>query len=193
MAPIKAPDERIPVSGANEPAGRNPVGGTGKAERRRTQGAARRLRRQAQRCPVKVGGKGSNDDGTSVIQADRQPALMESCTREINDACQLAPNDAVNPNGPRALLREEAVDAAGRPGRDATAEEVSVLSPDRTAESKGGCENRPVLRIACAKPLPRFGFEIAIEVQADQSPERSYGSQKRPMLSRDRRRVSPPS
>jgi len=59
---------RIPVSGANEPAGRNPAGGTGKAERRRTQGAARRLRRQAQRCPVKVGGKESNDDGTNVIQ-----------------------------------------------------------------------------------------------------------------------------
>jgi hypothetical protein len=52
------------------PAGRNPVGGTGKAERRRTQGPARRLRRQAQRCSVKVGGKGSND-GISVIQADR--------------------------------------------------------------------------------------------------------------------------
>ena len=53
---------RIPVSGANEPAGRNPVGGTGKAERRRTQGAARRLGRQAQRCPVKVGGKVNNDN-----------------------------------------------------------------------------------------------------------------------------------
>jgi hypothetical protein len=32
-----------------------------------------------------------------------------------------------------------------------------------------GCENRPVLRIACAKSLPRFGFEIAIDIQADES------------------------
>ena len=70
------------------------------------------------------------------------------------------------PNGRRALLREEAVDAAGRPGGDATAEEVGVLSPDRTAESKGRCENRPVLRIACAEPLPRFGFEVAVEIIA---------------------------
>ena len=44
--------------------------------------------------------RGSNDDGTDVIQADRQPALMESHSREINDACRLAPNAAVNPNGP---------------------------------------------------------------------------------------------
>jgi hypothetical protein len=29
------------------------------------------------------------------------------------------------------------------------------------------------------RAFPRFGFELAIEVQADQSPERSYGSQKR--------------
>jgi len=53
---------RIPVSNANELEERNPAGGTDKAERRRAPGAARRLRRQAQRCPVKVGGRGSNDD-----------------------------------------------------------------------------------------------------------------------------------
>jgi hypothetical protein len=41
-----------------------------------------------------------------------------------------------------------------------------ILSPDRTAESQGGCANRPVVRFACVEPLPRFGFEIAIEVQA---------------------------
>jgi hypothetical protein len=35
----------------------------------------------------------------------------------------------------RALLRQEAVDAGGRPRCDATAEEVRVLSPDRTPES----------------------------------------------------------
>jgi hypothetical protein len=85
------------------------------------------------------------------------------------------PND-VSPNVRRSLLRQEAVDAGGRPRCDATAEEVRVLSPDRTAESKGGCENRPVVRITCVKPLPRFGFEIALEVQTDQSPERGYGS-----------------
>ena len=51
---------RIRVSAANEPGGRNLVGGADKAERRRTQGEARRSRRQAQRCPVRVGGKGSN-------------------------------------------------------------------------------------------------------------------------------------
>ena len=67
-------------------------------------------------------------------------------------------------------LHQEAVDAAGRPGRDATGEKVCVLSPDRTAKSEGGCKNWPVLRIACPEPFPRFGFEIAIEVQADQSP-----------------------
>jgi hypothetical protein len=47
------------VSAANEPGGRNLAGGADKAERRRTQGAARRSRRQAQRCPVKVGGGGA--------------------------------------------------------------------------------------------------------------------------------------
>ena len=43
----------IPVSAANEPAGRNLAGGADKAERRLMQGAARRSRRQAQQCPVK--------------------------------------------------------------------------------------------------------------------------------------------
>ena len=33
----------------------------------------------------------------------------------------------------RWLLRKENVDAAGRPGGDATAEEVGIFSPDRTA------------------------------------------------------------
>ena len=61
----------VPVSGASEPEGRNPAGGTGKAERRRTQGAARRLRRQARRCPVMPGGKRSNEKGINVIQAVR--------------------------------------------------------------------------------------------------------------------------
>jgi hypothetical protein len=84
---------RIPVSGANEPAGRNTGGGTGKAERRRTQGAARRLRRQAQRCPVKVGGKESNDDGINVIQTVVWPSTVRSGARDSNEVPQLAAND----------------------------------------------------------------------------------------------------
>jgi hypothetical protein len=84
---------RIPVSSANEPAGRNPAGGTGKAERRLTQGAARRLRRQAQRCPVKVGDKGSNDDGTSVIQKVGWPSTVRSGARDSNQVLQLGAND----------------------------------------------------------------------------------------------------
>ena len=59
---------------------------------------------------------------------------------------------------------------------------VRVLRPDRTAERKGGCENRPILRIACAEPLSRFGLEITIEVKAHQSPECRYGSQERQRL-----------
>ncbi len=63
-----------------------------------------------------------------------------------------------------------------------------ILSPDRTAESQGGCANRPVVRFACVEPLPRFGFEIAIEVQAAASRARLWISET-PMLSWDRRRV----
>jgi hypothetical protein len=78
----------------------------------------------------------------------------------------------------RTLLRKENVDAAGRPGRNATAEEVGVFSPDRTAEGQGGCENRPVLWIACAEPLSRFGFKVAAEVVADDGTEGGHGSQR---------------
>jgi hypothetical protein len=96
---------RIPVSGANEPAGRNTGGGTGKAERRRTQGAARRLRRQAQRCPVKVGGKESNDDGINVIQTVVWPSTVRSGARDSNEVPQLRGQRPVNPRRAEALLR----------------------------------------------------------------------------------------
>jgi len=59
MVQVTGETRRIPASEANELEERNPAGGTDKAERRRAQGAARRLRRQAQRCPVKIGGKGT--------------------------------------------------------------------------------------------------------------------------------------
>lgn len=89
-------------------------------------------------------------------------------------------------NGRRALLRQEAVDARGHPRCDATAEEVRILSPNRTAESQGGCANRSVARFACVEPLPRFGFEIAIEVQAAESRAQLWILET-PMLSWDRR------
>ena len=47
---------------------------------------------------------------------------------------------------------------------DATSEEIGVFGPDRTVESKGRCQNRPVLRIACAEALPRFGFELTVQI-----------------------------
>ena len=75
-------------------------------------------------------------------------------------------------------MREEAVDAGRRPGRDATAKEAGVFRPDRTSEGQGGCENWPVIRVARAKPLSRFGFKVPVEIWVDDRPERGYGSQR---------------
>ncbi len=67
------------------------------------------------------------------------------------------------------LLSKKATDAGGRPCGDATAEEVGVLRPDRTAEGKRGREDGPVFGIAYAQPLPRFGFEVAVDILTDNS------------------------
>ena len=62
-------------------------------------------------------------------------------------------------------------------GRDATAEELGVLSPNRTAESQGGCKNRPLLRFACTESLPRIGFDVGDSVLF--TLERGQGFQRR--------------
>src|SRR5215471_16518951 len=64
------------------------------------------------------------------------------------------------------LLREKNVDTAGSPSGDARSEEIGVFRPDRTVKSKGRCENRPVLRIACSEAFPRFGFEVTVQIIA---------------------------
>ena len=96
---------RIPVSEANEPEGRNPAGGTDKAERRRTQGAARRSRRQAQQCPVKVGGKWSNEDGTMVIQTVGWAEYGSILASAIAIGSLNSGPTTGKPNGAEALLR----------------------------------------------------------------------------------------
>jgi hypothetical protein len=77
----------------------------------------------------------------------------------------------------RVLLIKKDIDARGRPSGDATSEEVGVLRPDRAAESEGCCQNRPVPRIACAEPLPRFAFEVSIEFVAYYGGQRGHGLQ----------------
>jgi hypothetical protein len=114
------------------------LGGTGKAERSRTHGAVRRLRRQAQRAQSRSAAKGAmikeaTQSRRFVWPYRSNPRAQHQLPLKLGSA----PNHAVAQTGTRALLRQEAVDAGRRPGRDATAEEVSVLSPDRTAESKG--------------------------------------------------------
>lgn len=46
------------------------------------------------------------------------------------------------------LLSKETTDAGGGPRGDATAEEVGVFGPDRTAEGEGGGEDGPVFGIS---------------------------------------------
>src|SRR5579859_4317414 len=75
----------------------------------------------------------------------------------------------------RVLLIKKDIDARGRPSGDTTSEEVGVLCPDRAAESEGCCQNRPVLRIACAEPVPRFAFEVPIKFVAYYGGQRSHG------------------
>src|SRR5215469_3795968 len=79
-----------------------------------------------------------------------------------------------NRKPPRELLTEKDVDAVGCPGSNAAAEEVSVLSPDRTTESQCRCQNRPVFRIARAETLPSLGFEVGILVSVHDGREPSH-------------------
>ena len=100
-----------------------------------------------------------------MSQAGRCPVRFQRLRYQLRP--RLAAKRWVNRSGAGAFVREETVDAGGCPRRHATAKEVGVFRPDRTADGQGGCENRPIIRITSAEPLSRFGFEAAVEVWAD--------------------------
>ena len=64
--------------------------------------------------------------------------------------------------GEVTLLSKEAADVGGRPCGDSTTKEVGILSQNRTAE-----------------PLPRFGFEVAVEILTNDRFERCHRFQRR--------------
>ena len=155
------------MSAASEPAGRNPAGGAGKAERRLTQGAARRLRRQAQRCPVKVGGKGSkrlqctSDFGDyaritsleSLTQADR----TMSCTNVIKLQNLSQPEMIAEICGRRTIgghLEQPLVPLKDRPYASALVGNYKPLL--------GSWLSRRSLRIAL-DPIDESGFKLVYD------------------------------
>ncbi len=173
------------MSDANELEERNPAGGADKAERRRTQGAARRSRRQAQRCPVKGRGKGRNGNEQKCEPGD-SPARSNPGNRSADPT--MKPGQMIcNPKPAGELLGEKDVDAARRPGGDTAPEEVGIFRPDRTTESQGGRQNRPVFRIACAEALPSLRFEGRRRGQRPRWWSVRPLPSKQPMRSADRR------
>ena len=76
------------------------------------------------------------------------------------------------------LLIKKDVDACGGPSGDATSEEVSVLRPNRTTDSKGCCQNRSILKIARPEPLPCLAFEVSIDIVAHRGGQRGHHLQK---------------
>ena len=51
------------------------------------------------------------------------------------------------------MLAQEHFDPTRSPSGHAAPEEIGVFGPNRTAEGEGGCEDRPVLGVAGAKPV----------------------------------------
>jgi len=72
------------------------------------------------------------------------------------------PAEDYGKGGEVTLLSKEAADVGGRPCGDSTTKEVGILSQNRTAE-----------------PLPRFGFEVAVEILTNDRFERCHRFQRR--------------
>lgn len=65
------------MSTANELAERESAWGNRQSRAETNEGRGQALRRQAQRCPVKVGGKGSNDDDSNCVQGSSSDVLIQ--------------------------------------------------------------------------------------------------------------------
>jgi hypothetical protein len=75
---------RIPVSGANEPARRNPVWGNRQSRTETNAGRGQAITPSSAAVPSQGGGTRSNDKGPNVIQTVRTVRILESTTRDIN-------------------------------------------------------------------------------------------------------------
>ena len=53
---------------------------------------------------------------------------------------------------------------------------AALIWRDRTGESQGGCQNRPVLRIPLAEPFPGLRFELTVNVASDHLHQTSQGA-----------------
>jgi hypothetical protein len=66
---------------------------------------------------------------------------------------------------PNSSIVQENLHSIRGPSSDAASEEVRILGPDWTPETKCGRQNRPIFRITSAQPLPRLRLIVTERIR----------------------------
>src|SRR5579863_584035 len=92
------------------------------------------------------------------------PPCSMACPLAFPSPSKSASGSIASDRSPESFLRifnvfQEQLHVRCCPCRDSGSEEIGVLHPDAAAECKSRCQNRPIVRVALRKPLPRRHFK----------------------------------